>query len=222
MPILFASVFAMMLAFASPVFATDEEAETELMEAVRAEMENENGEEDAPKPVKKAVKKAPVKKAESKPVEKKAESKKEEAKKEEPKKEDPKKEDPKKEEPEKLGSLECPKRLLVAEQKVEKKLPSGYSSFTEAQDSYWLKSMYIYSGDKKAERLEPYKSTESTAEYMLMDNGKIAYSLVCAYGDTALKVKKPLDKALTKCVLSPAPNPANAAMPQLLLSLGCE
>lgn len=205
-----------------PAFATDGEAETELMEAIHAEMESDTGEKEKPKKsAKKAMKKSEKKAEEKKAEEKKAEEKKADAKdeKKNAKKSEAKKEDANKEE--KLGELDCPRRLSVAEQKLDKKLPAGYGAFTEAQDSYWLKTVYVYSGDKQLERVEPYKSTESTAEYMLTDNGKVSYSLVCAYGDTALKVKKPLGKALTQCSLGTAENPANPAGPRLLIALSC-
>ncbi|NBO19761.1 MAG: hypothetical protein EBV03_11185 [Proteobacteria bacterium] len=231
-----------LLLLAGPSFATDEEAETELMEAIHAELEDGDK-----APAKEAVKpddnKATKPKTEKKKTDSKAEKpadkptekttskntekptdktadKKGTNKKEEVKKEEPKKTDKETVKEEKLGALECPKRISVSEQKTDKKLPAGFTSFSEVASSYWLKAAFVYSGEKP-ERVDPDKSTESTAEYTLLDNGKVSYWLVCAYGDTSLKLKKPLDKAFSKCALSAAENPANPAGPRLLTSLSC-
>ncbi|MBY0406659.1 MAG: hypothetical protein K2Q01_03125, partial [Rickettsiales bacterium] len=95
-----------------------------------------------------------------------------------------------------------------------------FTSYTE-EETYWLERVGLAKGDKKVEIVEPFKATESSEEWRLVDNGKVSYFQVCHYRNTSVALKKPLDKELKACRVLPKANPANPHGPQVLHQFEC-
>lgn len=138
----------------------------------------------------------------------------------------PEKKEAEKKEAEKASSGEataydCPTRLELSEQKVLKKTPTGFSSMIDAKNSYWLTGVAIYRGKKDPMVLEPARSTEVSSDWVLQDNGKESYAMVCRYGDTTLRLAKTLDKAFKQCSLTPGENPAEPKGTPIMIKLSC-
>lgn len=121
-----------------------------------------------------------------------------------------------------LGEFDCPSRVPVATQKLESGSFKNFSTFSETERSYWLRTVQIYSGDKQLAVVDPARSTESSSEWILIDNGKVDYYFVCGYQDTSLKLKKQLASTLKTCMLSAKPDPANPKGRPQLIGLSCQ
>jgi hypothetical protein len=119
------------------------------------------------------------------------------------------------------GALACPPRIEVAAQKLEKKAPAGFTSMNETKPAYTLRWVGVYSG-KEPVAVEPFRSSESSSEWMLVDNGKQPYFLMCGYNHSSVLLKKPLPATLKTCRVSPQPDPALPKGPQLLHKFDCE
>lgn len=118
------------------------------------------------------------------------------------------------------ASPACPESIRVEAQKLKGAM-RGFEPFNE-DAPFWLETVHVYTGNKKIERLEPYKNTESSSQWRLSENGRQHYYLVCHYRDTSVALKKKLPTHLSECRVTPAPNPQNPGGPQVLHHFGCQ
>lgn len=118
-------------------------------------------------------------------------------------------------------TLACPPSIKVSAQKLEKKL-KGWDVLPQKEPKYWLKTVSVYEGKDKPVRLEPFRNTERSSEWMLRDHGKQTYYLVCDYHETSLQLKRALPKEFSGCRVTPQPDPSNPGGVELLHKFECE
>lgn len=192
-------------------------------EELKQEIQEETQDEAPAKPAKKVVKKTEKKaeKEDSKTA-KKAEGKDEKKADGKDEKKADKKADKKPGKKSAASPLICPESITVETQKLDKKnAPAEFTAFN-TETTYWLEWVGVFSGEKKLERVEPAKSTESTSVWMLANNGKTQYYLGCNYKHTSVSLKKPLDESFKTCRVTPKSNPENPHGPMVLQQFACE
>lgn len=97
--------------------------------------------------------------------------------------------------------IACPESISVESQDLSKRV-KGWRYFSDKDAKHTLDTVEIFKGKKKLTRHEPGKGTEAYAQWMLTDNGKEEYYLVCGYKRTAVMLKQKLDSKLITCKVS--------------------
>ena len=117
--------------------------------------------------------------------------------------------------------IACPDRVEVAAQTLAKKIPD-WRYFEDTDSKYLLDTVTVYKGKKKLEKMEPSKGTEAYTEWLLPDNGKESYFVVCSYQNTSIRMKRALSAKLNSCRVAYETDPNNPHALPALHKFTCE
>jgi len=117
--------------------------------------------------------------------------------------------------------IACPDSIQVAPQDLDNKI-EGWHYFSDGNAKYTLVGLQVYSGKNDMVPFEAGRGTESYSQWLLSDNGKEKYYVVCRYSQTSVLLRRLLDSEIKSCKSFYEPDSKNPAAPQIFRKITCE